>query len=73
MTDNLIAIAPQLAAALIKAEEALAEAADELDAYYSAEYAGNHPYSQRKLATAKACNPARAALSEIRALTGGGE
>ncbi len=31
---RLIALAPQLAAALIKAEQALGEAADELDAYY---------------------------------------
>ena len=41
---------------------ALREAADELDAYYRAEYPGDHPYSQRKLAEAIAANPARAAL-----------
>jgi hypothetical protein len=41
---------------------ALKEAADELDAYYATEYAGNHPYSVAKLAEAKASNPARAAL-----------
>ena len=68
---RLIALAPQLAAALIKAEQALGEATDELDAYYGIEYSGDHPYSQRKLAQAKAANPARAALSEISALTGG--
>lgn len=43
---------------------ALREAADELDAYYRAEYPGDHPYSQRKLAEAIAANPARAALEE---------
>jgi hypothetical protein len=41
---------------------ALREAADELDAYYRAEYPGDHPYNQKKLAAAIAANPARAAL-----------
>jgi cytochrome c556 len=41
---------------------ALKEAADELDAYYAAEYAGDHPYMVKKLAEAKASNPARVAL-----------
>lgn len=43
-------------------EAALREAADELDAYYRAEYPGDHPYSKRRLAEAMASNPARAAL-----------
>lgn len=43
-------------------EAALREAADELDAYYRAEYPGGHPYSQKKLTEAMASNPARAAL-----------
>jgi len=44
--------------------EALTEAADELDAYYTAEYPTDHPHNVRKLETAKAANPARAALQE---------
>lgn len=43
-------------------EAALREAALELDAYYRAEYPGDHPYSKKKLAEAMASNPARAAL-----------
>lgn len=43
---------------------ALREAAEELDAYYRAEYSGDHPYSKRKLAAAMRQNPARAALEE---------
>ena len=50
------------AAEVIALRAALREAADELDAYYRAEYPGDHPYSQRKLAEAIAANPARAAL-----------
>lgn len=45
--------------------KALREAADELDGYYSVEYAGDHPYSVRKLAEAQAANPARAKLKEL--------
>ena len=52
------------AAEVIALRAALREAADELDAYYRAEYPGDHPYSQRKLAEAIAANPARAALEE---------
>jgi hypothetical protein len=44
---------------------ALKEAADELDAYYAAEYAGDHSYMVKKLAEAKASNPARAALIDM--------
>ena len=47
-----------------KLRAALHEAADELDAYYRAEYCGDHPYSKRKLAEAMRQNPARAALEE---------
>lgn len=43
---------------------ALAESADELDAYYRMEYPGDHPYNKAKLAQALASNPARAALKE---------
>ena len=50
------------AAEVIALRAALREAADALDAYYRAEYPGDHPYSQRKLAEAIAANPARAAL-----------
>jgi hypothetical protein len=46
-----------------KLRAALHEAADELDAYYRAEYCGDHPYTKRKLAEAMRDNPARAALS----------
>ena len=52
------------AAEVIALRAALREAADELDAYYRAEYPGDRPYSQRKLAEAIAANPARAALEE---------
>ena len=62
-----------LASALLVAERALRETADELDAYYQAEYGGDHSYNVRKLLAAKAGNPARAALFEIEKLTGGGE
>jgi len=47
-----------------KLREALAEAADELDAYYTAEYPTDHPHHARKPETAKAATPARAALQE---------
>lgn len=67
---RLIALAPDLAAALLKAEEALSESANELDAYYAYNYSGDHPYSVKKLKQARASNPARAALTEIRKLTG---
>lgn len=56
---RLIALAPQLAAALIKAEEALAE----LSCLGNGERPGNSTGNMI----------ARAALSEIRALTGGGK
>jgi MoxR-like ATPase len=49
---------------IVRLRAALKEAADELDAYYAAEYAGDHPYSVKKLAEAKASNPARAALTK---------
>lgn len=65
----LIARAPEMAdeiatlrAEIEKLRAALHEAADELDAYYRAEYCGDHPYSKRKLAEAMRNNPARAAL-----------
>jgi hypothetical protein len=41
------------------------EAAEELDAYYTAENAGDHPHSVTKLAQAKQANPARAALTAL--------
>jgi hypothetical protein len=45
----------------------LGEAIVELDGYYQAEYAGDHPYSVRKLAQARASwDEARAALQEPR-------
>lgn len=47
-----------------KLRAALHEAADELDAYYRAEYPGDHPYSKRKLADAMRDNPARAAITQ---------
>jgi hypothetical protein len=43
----------------------ITEAADELDAYYATENAGDHPHSVRKLAQAKQANPARAALTAL--------
>jgi hypothetical protein len=43
----------------------MTEAAEELDAYYAQEYAGDHPYSVRKLVQAKEENPARAALTAL--------
>ena len=46
-----------------KLKAALHEAADELDAYYRAEYCGDHPYSKRKLAEAMRDNPARIAIT----------
>lgn len=51
-----------LTAEIERLRVALREAADELDAYYRAEYPGDHPYSQKKLEQAMATNPARAAL-----------
>jgi uncharacterized coiled-coil DUF342 family protein len=42
---------------------ALRECEAELNAYYRMEYAGDHPYSQKKLAQAMASNPATVALS----------
>jgi len=47
-----------------KLREALAEAADELDAYYTAEYPTDHAHHVRKIEPAKAATPARAALQE---------
>jgi hypothetical protein len=43
----------------------MTEAAEELDAYYAQEHAGDHPHSVRKLAQAKEENPARAALKAL--------
>jgi hypothetical protein len=43
----------------------MTEAAEELDAYYAQEHAGDHPHSVRKLAQAKEENPARAALTAL--------
>jgi hypothetical protein len=43
----------------------MTEAAEELDAYYTAENAGDHPHSVTKLAQAKQANPARAALTAL--------
>jgi hypothetical protein len=37
----------------------MTEAAEELDAYYAQEHAGDHPHSVTKLAQAKEANPAR--------------
>jgi len=76
MTDNLVTrlrgwldedvpigvIMNEAADRIAQLEAALREAADELDAYYRAEYPGDHPYSKRRLAEAMASNPARAAL-----------
>ena len=47
-----------------KLKAALHEAADELDAYYRAEYCGDHPYTKRKLAEAMRDNPARIAITQ---------
>jgi phage gp36-like protein len=44
---------------------ALKEAADELDAYYAAEYEGDHPLMLRRLERAKGSNPARLALTAL--------
>ena len=57
--DTIIA----LRAEVEKLRAALHEAADELDAYYRAEYCGDHPYSKRKLAEAMRDNPARIAIT----------
>lgn len=62
--DGLLMI--EAADRIAQLEAAMLEAADELDAYYRAEYPGDHPYSQKKLAEAMASNPARAALREER-------
>lgn len=76
MTDNLVTrlrgwldedvpigvIMNEAADRIAQLEAALREAALELDAYYRAEYPGDHPYSKKKLAEAMASNPARAAL-----------
>ena len=53
----------QAADRIAQLEAALHEAADELDAYYRAEYCGDHPYTKRKLAEAMRDNPARAAIT----------
>jgi len=45
--------------------ELLAEAADELDAYYAHEYQGDHPYSVRKRKQAMDANPAREAINAL--------
>jgi hypothetical protein len=42
----------------------LHEAAAELDAYYRAEYPGNHPYFKQRLAEAMRQNPARIAITQ---------
>ena len=47
-----------------KLRAALHEAADELDAYYRAEYPGDHPYSKERLANAMRQNPARIAITQ---------
>ena len=60
--DTPEALCAEAADGILRLRAALNEAADELDAYYAAEYAGDHPYSVKKLAEAKASNPARAAL-----------
>lgn len=78
---RLIALAPQLAAALIKAEEALAESVEIVHKEYvratlETVNAGPHHLLQKQMdAWRVRCMNAekvsRAALSEIRALTGG--
>lgn len=59
-------VAMEAADLLDKAEAALAECEAELNAYYANEYAGDHPYSVKKLAQAKATNPASETLAAIR-------
>lgn len=59
---SLIAAAPDLLAEVLRLRTALEEAADDLDAYYEREYAGDYPYSVKKLAEARATNPARLGL-----------
>ena len=59
MSDDLIT---RLRAENERLRAALHEAADELDAYYRAEYCGDHPYTKRKLAEAMRDNPARIAI-----------
>ena len=69
---RLIALTPQLAAALLKAREGLTYSANELDECYRAEYAEDHPdLVRKKLEAALASNPARATIAEIDALMGG--
>ncbi len=63
MIDNAGNVA-NLRADNARLRAALAESADELDAYYRMEYPGDHPYNKAKLAQALASNPARAALKE---------
>jgi len=80
---RLIALAPSLAAALIKAEEALVEATEIVHKEYvraklEAVNAGpSHPLQKQadawRIRCMKSEASSRAALSEIRALTGGGE
>jgi len=60
--NTLIAETKTTADEIERLRAALLEAAYELDAYYRAEYPGDHPYSRKKLAEAMASNPARAAL-----------
>lgn len=68
---RLIALAPQLAAALIKAEEALMKIAalDDLYASKKADATGDYGWFDEP----GSVQTARAALSEIRDLTGGGK
>jgi hypothetical protein len=54
----------RLTAEVERRDAALRECEAELNAYYRMEYAGDHPYSQKKLAQAMASNPATVALKE---------
>jgi septal ring factor EnvC (AmiA/AmiB activator) len=54
----------RLTAEVEKLRAALHEAAAELDAYYRAEYPGNHPYFKQRLAEAMRQNPARIAITQ---------
>jgi hypothetical protein len=64
ITDGYLREVTRLTAENEKLRAALHEAADELDAYYRAEYPGDHPYSKRKLAEAMRDNPARIAITQ---------
>jgi hypothetical protein len=64
ITDGYLREVTRLTAENAKLKAALHEAADELDAYYRAEYCGDHPYSKRKLAEAMRQNPARIAITQ---------